>query len=480
MKKILTLVLVFLIVTSCQNELTELNTNPKRALIVPGETLFSSAEKSLTDAVASGNVNTNIFRLLSQQWAQTTYTDESRYDLVTRNIPQTFWNIMYRDVLRDLLEAKNLIGKQDPLYNDPIIIKNKLAVIEILSVYTYSILVNTFGNIPYSQALDINTANPKYDDAATITNDLFTRLNAALASLEVATESFGDADLVYGGDVVKWMKFGHSLKLKMAMILADADPAKAKTFVEQAAPHVFTSNADNAVFKYLPAPPNTNPIWVDLVQSGRQDFVAANTLIDKMNTLIDPRRAFYFTPLKDDTFKGGTYGASNSYPSFSKPGEMIVAPTFEALLLDYSEIEFYLAEALERGFSLGAVPGTAETHYTNGITASLSYWGVSQEDIDKYVAMEAVAYATASGNYKEKIGTQKWIALYNRGYDAWTEWRRLDYPTLKVPSNAVLPSIPVRYTYPVLEQNLNTTNYNEAAATIGGDKAATKLFWDKF
>ncbi len=477
MKKILTLSLLFLIVTSCKDDLTELNTNPKRATTAPGETLFSSAEKSLTDAVASANVNTNIFRLLSQQWAQTTYTDESRYDLVTRNIPQGLWNILYRDVLRDLLEAKNSIAKLDPVFNDPIVIKNKLAVIDILNVYTYSVLVNTFGNIPYSQALDINTSNPKYDDAATIYTDLFTRLDAALASFDASSDSFGDADLVYGGDVAKWVKFGNSLKLKLAMTIADADPAKAKTFVEQAAPNVFTSNADNAVFKYLSAPPNTNPIWVDLVQSGRQDFVAANTLIDKMNTLADPRRPIYFTAMDDGTFKGGKYGASNNYASFSRPGEMIIAPTFEALLMDYSETEFFLAEAVERGFNVG---GAAAEHYDKAVTASVTYWGGTPAEAATYLAQPSVAYATASSNYKEKIGIQQWIALYNRGYDAWTEWRRLDYPALQVPDNAILSSIPVRYTYPVLEQNLNTTNYNEASAAVGGDKAATKLFWDKF
>lgn len=84
---------------------------------------------------------------------------------------------------------------------------------------------------------------------------------------------------------------------------------------------------------------------------------------------------------------------------------------------------------------------------------------------------------TAAGTYKQKIGTQKWIALYNRGFEAWTEWRRLDYPVLTAPADA-LSDIPVRYTYPVQEQNLNTANYDDAVSAIGSDKVTTKIFWD--
>jgi hypothetical protein len=102
---------------------------------------------------------------------------------------------------------------------------------------------------------------------------------------------------------------------------------------------------------------------------------------------------------------------------------------------------------------------------------------VSETESVNYLTNTAVAYSSASGNYKEKIGTQKWIALYNRGLEGWTEWRRLDYPQLVAPSTA-LTVIPLRFTYPVNEQNLNKSNYDAAAAKIGGDNVATKLFWD--
>jgi len=88
-----------------------------------------------------------------------------------------------------------------------------------------------------------------------------------------------------------------------------------------------------------------------------------------------------------------------------------------------------------------------------------------------------VPYSAA--NWKQSIGTQKWLALYNRGWDAWIEWRRLDYPLLD-PAVDALSDIPLRYPYPVNEQNVNRLNYEAASTAIGGDVVETKLWWDKF
>lgn len=475
MKKLLYILILSIVAFSCDKNLTDLNVDRKRASDVPAPTLFSNAQKNLTDVVTSSNVNLNIFRLVSQYWTQTTYTDESRYDLATRNIPQNFWNVLYRDVLRDLQEAKNSTIALTGSSVDPIQRKNQLAMIDIMQVYAWSILVNTFGDVPYRSALNADSVLPRYEKQQDIYNDLLLRLDTSVTNLNATGGSFDNADLLYGGDVAEWKKFGNSLLLKLGMIIADVNAAKAKSVVEKAAPNVFTSNDDNATFEYLESPPNTNPIWVDLVQSGRKDFVAANTIVNQLNQLNDPRRKYYFTLSSTQDYKGGTYGASNNYATFSKPSQMITSPDFEATLLDYAEVEFLLAEAVERGYN---VPGTAEQHYNNAVTASIEYWGGTAAEAQAYLAQPTVAYATATGDWRQKIGTQKWIALYNRGYDAWVEWRRLDYPVLTPPANMTAKDIPVRFTYPVQEQNLNKTNYQSAVTSIGGDVIGTRLFWD--
>lgn len=474
MKKliILTLLLPTLVFMSCKKDLTSLNVNPKAPSTVTAESLFTNAQHNLADILSSSNVNTNIFRLVVQYWQETTYTDESNYDISTRNIPQGMWNWLYRDVLQDFETSKQIVSEG----GSGAMQTNQIAQADIMQVLTYYYLVTTYGDIPYSQALDIEaTTAPAYDKQQDVYNALLTRLDADIAALNGSAGGFGGADIIYGGDVDSWILFANSLKLKMGILLADVDNAKAKSVVESAvSAGVFSSNADNALFSYLGAPPNTNPIWVDLVQSGRKDFVGNNTIIDEMAALNDPRLPLYFTTDFNGDYSGGDPGASSNYATLSKPNEQITAPDFPGQLLLYDEIEFILAEAAERGYNVG---GTAMEHYNNAITASILYWGGTSTMATTYLAMPSVAYATAIGDWREKIGTQKWIALYNRGWDSWIEVRRLDYPALVAPASAV-SAFPVRITYPVNEQNLNTANFNTAAASIGGDMVTTKLFWD--
>ena len=474
MKKILITLSFFAIITSC-GKLEDLNKNIKDPVVVPGETLFTGAQRRVFNQMVSSNVNLNNVRLFVQYWTETTYTDESNYDLTTRNESDNLWNLFYVNALKNFDESAKVITGTPLGAETPEAHANKLAIIEVMEVYCFDVLVETFGDIPYSDALDINKPLPKYDDGLTVFKALLIRLDAAIANLSQGSGSFGSADNMYGGDVALWAKFANSLKLRMALVLADKDNATAKAAVEAAAPNVFTSNADNAKIVYQGAQPNANPIYVDLIASGRHDFVAANTLVDAMNSLNDPRRPLFFT-LFEGSYVGGIYGATNDFTKFSHPADLIQTPTFPGTLFDYAEVEFLLAEAVERGYTVG---GTAAGHYNNAITASIEDWGGTASDATNYLANPQVAYATAAGTWKQKIGIQSWIAYYNRGFEAWTQFRKLDYPLLVAPPDALSP-FPMRYTYPISEQTLNGTNWQAASTAIGGDAVATKLFWDKY
>ena len=120
------------------------------------------------------------------------------------------------------------------------------------------------------------------------------------------------------------------------------------------------------------------------------------------------------------------------------------------------------------------VGGTAQAHYNKAIQAAFANWGVA--GADSYLTNSLVNYKTATGTYKEKIGAQKWIVLYNRGFEGWTEWQRLDFPRLNVSAGKTYADIPVWFTYPIAEQSLNTSSYTAAAAAVGGDKVSTRLF----
>ena len=156
-----------------------------------------------------------------------------------------------------------------------------------------------------------------------------------------------------------------------------------------------------------------NPVWRDLVPSGRKDYVSANTIVDIMNTLNDPRRGVYFEEnLGPDTYIGGIYGGVNLYENFSQIGSVILQPTTPASLMDFAEVSFYLAEASARGFNVG---GTTEV-LQPGHCTTFEYWEVP--DVSDYLARPDVAYDSAPGDWREKIGLQFWLAMYNRGFEA--------------------------------------------------------------
>ncbi len=376
----------------------------------------------------------------------------------------------------DLKETKTLLGAQDLGGVLAAERDNKVAIATILEVYAWQCLVDAFGNVPYSEALlkDENST-PVYDDAATIYADLHANLSKAIAALDAENGSYGNADLLYGGDVASWKIFGASLQLRLGMRLADVNSGAAKSAVEAAvSTGVFTSQDQSGILNYTGVSPHVSHIYDHFTLGGRKDWLPANTIIDKMKELEDPRIDDYFTQYGEE-YIGATYGlnGAQSYPNYSHFAPRFFEATFEANILDYVEVEFLLAEAAERGYSVG---GTAEEHYNNAIEASILYWDGTTDDASAYLAKPEVAYS--SSNWKEKLGTQKWIALYNRGVEAWAEWRRLDYPILNVPEDMSYGDIPVRYPYPYDENELNEANYDAAVSAMGGDATNIKIFWD--
>ena len=472
MKKIFLIALLISITFSCE-DFDGWNVDTKNPSSVPGSYLVTSAQKSLVDQITSTSVNSNIFKMLAQHWTETQYTDEANYDIRGRDIGGNFSSNIYRNVLNDLREASNLISENQ--FIDADTKANSLAVIEILNVYTWHVMVDTFGDIPYSQALiGGENLSPVYDDDAAIYDDLFNRLTIAIAMLK-SGNSIGGADLIYDGSTDQWKKFGNSLLLKMAVRTADFDQSRSIQYATQAKDNVFTSSADNASFPYEENPPNNNPIWGSLVQSGRNDFVLANTFVDLINPLNDPRTSVYMDDnLGEGVYVGATYGAGSSYVDYTHAGTLWHTPDFEAVIMSYSEVQFLLAEAVERGL----ISGDAEMYYNEAVTASILYWGKSGDEAATYLAQPAVAYATAGDTWQEKIGNQKYISLYGRGFESWSSWRLLDFPNTMNRPDISQEAVPRRYLYGNSDVDLNGDNYDAASAAMGGDLKSSRVFWD--
>lgn len=468
------LLLLFAGLYSC--ELPD-NMNPKTAVVVPGTSVFTMAEIQLFEQVNSLDQNQNVSRLLAQYNTQTTYYGESQWNFYDRGLPDAMWQTIYRDVLLDFKEAKRLINLNVAIL--PEIRANQLAMIDILEVYSYHLLVDLNGDVPYSEALGgRENPSPAYDDAATIYSDLIARLTDDYTTLDNGFEGLEGADVLYNGDIDSWKLFANSLQFRLAMRLADVNPTLSKTIAEAAvARGVFTNQDESASLVYTTTTPHVNSIYTNMVINGRTDFVAANTIIDTMNAVNDPRRPYYFSTIEGE-FIGGPYGYRTVFDQYSSFSEQMLAPDFPAILIDYVEVEFLLAEAIARGYSVGA--GTAESHYNEAVTQSILAWGGNTTEATTYLAQAVIGYNTGStaGDFRKKIGFQKWIALYNRGMEGYTEWRRFDTPIFNIARNKTAADIPMRMPYPYNEDNLNLAHYTEASAAIGGDLASTKIFWD--
>lgn len=469
--------------SACTKNLSSLNDNSKNPQVVPAGTLFLNGEKNLSDALNSTSESVAPFRVLAQSWTENTYVSEAQYKLKANNSPQGWWDALYSStttsVLNNLVAAKTAFAVQ---VTDPGTLRNDRDITDILEVYGFSLLVNTYGNVPYSKAFVDSIPFPPYDDAKTIYYDLLNRLDTAVTGLNAGSGSLGSYDQVYQGDPTQWKKFGATLELKLALVIADVDLATATKYVQKAvAAGVFQSNADNAVLAYEASPTtNTNPVYQALVISGRHDFSPADLIIDTMLSWNDPRLPLYFTPI-NAVYSGGVPGAGNGYVNFSQLSSQWLGATFAGDLLDASETNFLLAEATERGIVAGK---TAEVYYDSAVTAAITYWGGSESDALTYLTQPAVAYTTAAGTWRQKIGYQQWIAYANRGWDAWTSIRRLGYPNIDVinPPVGAQGNLPRRFTYPGAEETSNPTNWAAAVTAVNGgsaDVVSTNLWWNK-
>ena len=156
-KYIIQFSVALLSLTSCMSD--NINDDPNSAYTTVPETLVSYAQKELSDYMNTPNVNTNNFRLTMQYWQESTYVDESNYDFINRNVSNNIWSNNYVNVLMNLNQAKNIINNYVPTASEVATWNkkkaNQLAIIDIMMVYVYQNMVDTFGNIPYSESLQV-------------------------------------------------------------------------------------------------------------------------------------------------------------------------------------------------------------------------------------------------------------------------------------------------------------------------------------
>ncbi|XRE44026.1 Cell surface glycan-binding lipoprotein, utilization system for glycans and polysaccharides (PUL), SusD family [Tenacibaculum discolor] len=458
--------------------------NPSQVL---PPSLLTAAQAKMVGALSLSSTATP--SLYVQHLSQTQYTEESRYQTINFS-----WNITGSGT-----EQQGTVG----IYNKPILglqaiidantdnpeamaaygsNANQIAVARILKAYYYQWMTDRWGMIPYTEALGgVENPNPKYDTQEFIYKDLFNEIDAALNQMDGGSGPSGDT--FFGGDMDMWRKFANTLKMNMAIRLSKVYPAAgdfASTKFNEAMSGAISSVSDNIMFNCLDNDQYDNPYQDDYVDDGRTDECLSDVLVNNMTTNNDPRLPMFGEPaVSTGTFVGLQYGwadagtVPNDDVSFMND-DLILNGTTPLPIFTYAQVSFNKAEAAV----LGWISGDAKTYYEDGIKASMEQWGVPTADANTYLTEPNVTYNAASA--MNQIAEQKWLALFYQPYEAWAEWRKLDYPVLTPAVDALNGStIPVRHGYPSTEPSQNKANYEAAVSAQGGEGLFTPLWWDK-
>lgn len=444
--------------------------------------LLTSAEVNMDPNNLIGLSTTGTPAISGGQYAQ--YFSETQYSGTSLyNLPQNDFTLYYTGILYDLQTVINLDES-----------KGTSAVAKILQQYIYWVLTDSWGDLPYSEALKgVDIIQPKYDTQEDIYKGIIATLTSAQADL---TASSIQGDMIYGGDAALWKRAANSLKLLVAVQESKRFPAAggaAATAAKEAiAAGVIETNAQNMKITY-PGGSFKSPWYV--LYDGRKDFGETNTMTDQLKSINDGRLATYgggSEAIGDVTSSdiGVTYGlARNNVLAFIEAnptwarvlrGDFRTAAS-TATIVTAGEVNLARAEAAYLGWTGESVVDL----YNAGITQSYAQWGLTVSA--GYLASAKVKLVATTGNGSltdsyQKITLQRWIASYPDGHQGWNVFRKANYPDLKPAPDAlnVPPKIVSRFVYPTSEYSSNEVNVKAAVARYGslGDSQDTHVWWD--
>lgn len=502
-------------VVSCTDHFTELNTPPHQitaenvdAALLGQAFAYSQYEGMFGDGSPLQTSQSHYGDLFAQYFAQTAENFDSDQFLSLGRRPNNVWNWFYGNA------ASQLKFVEDYTAEEGMLVENAMA--KVWRVHIYHRVTDYWGPVIYSQFGNGETS-VSYDDQESIYMDFFKTLDEAVAVLKQNTgaKAFTAHDLVYDGDVSRWLEFANSLRLRLAMRIVYVKPEMAKAEAEKAIQDgVITDNAGNADLMVTP-----NSVNGYTIMTNWGEFRMSAAMQSTLEGYQDPRIHEYF----DEAVVGGGYkGIRNGLPRTMKPGTLnqdhsdmdvkwkpVSTPGPPLPILHASEVSFLRAEGALRGWNMG---GTAKEFYEEGIRLSMKLVTTASDgEIEDYInstntpvplndvwntpAMTDIpvrfigSSSTQDGNPEfekalEQIITQKWIALYPNGWEAWSERRRTGYPVGYALISTLNPNLDVtdifrRVQFTENEYANNSVAVEEAIKLIGGDTNDIRLWWDK-
>ena len=506
-KLILGLFIAVGLLSSCTDGFEEMNTNPNNPVDVPAINIFTNAVQNSISRQLGGWMQHTYLGVWCQQWCKIQYIDEDRY------MPRDMSGEFEGPYTSELKNLQIVIDKTTESGDDKL-----LAAAKIMRAWTYLYLTDTWGDVPYSEAIQglyvDGTITPKYDTQESIYPALLAELEEANQLLAGTSVNFGTGDILYGGDPTLWRKFANSLKLRIlnraagtpwsftynmaggttvtttagAAALANADAQIAAILASPTNYPIFTSNADNAELVW-PGIPYRNPIYETLF--ARKDQAISETMVDWLEARVDPRLHIYAQPTPNSVttppldyvgFQNGRGVTAANFPSISMLGtEIAFIEGATSKVMTYDEVQFIKAEYYLRA----ANDAAAKTAYETGIAASMERWGCINGSVvfpswgyanditvgttpfpvnyTTYLAHPLVTWSGTNAQKFQKICEQKWAAIFGQGIEAYAEVRRTGFPARIFEyelEGAYYPNLglPIRVQYALSEQTYNTDN----------------------
>jgi hypothetical protein len=465
--------------SSCTKGFKELNTNPNTSEFALPQALLAPA----LHGVVSANMNRSqrVNNELMQVTVNMGDTEGKifRYE-IRPSEADYLWNAWYIELTNFKDIYKGAIDLANPSYQ---------AVSLICQAYTYSLLTDTYGDIPFSESNQGKDKiyTPKFDQQKDIYPALFEMLeqaNELLKPADAATNGItGASDPIFNGSRDKWRRFGNSLYLRLLLRISaktefDA-PAKIKEIVDTKASTypIMRNNDDSAVLRWTGTAPYVSPFatWRDGDWRGPK---LASFFVDNLSERSDPRLQTWAT-----LFEGDYAGVPSGYPPGQAPQEKSSFPLSLrgeprlGNILNYSELQFILAEAAVKGW---ATAKTAREYYETGSTSGITFWGYAVPN--NYLTFEKVRW-NENYDFDEKmelIHIQKYYSMFFTDLQQWFEYRRTGHP--EIPIGAGVGNggkMPARLMYPVYVQAANGVNYREAVAVQGPDNINTLVWWQR-
>ncbi len=451
---------------SCKKEFLDVNQNPNSPETVDVKLALPSAQSYLGYTLA--NQLSTVGGFWSQYWTQgpnaNQYAtlDQYVYNGAESDRP---WTALYAGTLKDLQYIYEK-GTADSTK------RNYAAIARILQAYTFQVVTDAWGDVPFSEALkgDVGNVAPKFDSQESIYDGLLNMVNEGQSMLDDTKDSPGSDDLIYNGDLFLWYEFANTLKLKILLRQSEVRPTLAQAEISDmfANGEPFIFEGEDAKLYYADQKFQQSPLYTTGQALGTSSNIfGSRSIIDYLSDLNDARLTDFFAENGSGNIaglyqgEGKTLGGNQSDGTWSKPSEQILGPLSATILISAAESNFLQAEAIARGYA----SGDDQAAYEAGITASWDSWENSATaaatDLAPYLASDSVAYPSG-GTTAEKLKvilTQKWIAMTgNQNFEAWCEWRRTGIPTFLSPSmtSVLAPGkFPGRIVYPSDEVTSN-------------------------